>query len=209
MSKTETQSVALRLADALEDGSYLLSQERNTTAAELRRLDARVTSLEFAFNEWHDKTDWVQETAQALELGMHRADVLRARIEALDAENKALRGLAATCYAGLGAECNLPENWLDALNAAANGQAFDTEGLLPFAATEARDETIRQLEAQVKGAALSERERICAAIKAEDDYCVTQGDYMLDSDDCIKVARGEWERPVYEVEAAAKTGDAA
>lgn len=91
MSKTETQSVALRLADALEDGSYLLSQERNTTAAELRRLDARVTSLEFAFNEWHDKTDWVQETAQALELGMHRADVLRARIEALDAENKALR----------------------------------------------------------------------------------------------------------------------
>ncbi|MBA4005661.1 MAG: hypothetical protein C0477_19820 [Delftia sp.] len=132
-----------------------------------------------------------------------------AELEWLDAENKALRGLAATCYAGLGAECNLPENWLDALNAAANGQAFDTEGLLPFSATEARDETIRQLEAQVKGAALSERERICAAIKAEDDYCVTQGDYMLDSDDCIKVARGEWERPVYEVEAAAKTGDAA
>lgn len=42
-----------------------------------------------------------------------------------------------------------------------------------------------------------ERERICAAIKAEDDYCVTEGDYMLDSDDCIRVARGTWERPDY------------
>ncbi len=44
--------------------------------------------------------------------------------------------------------------------------------------------------------ARSVRERICAAIKAEDDHCAT-GDYMLDSDDCIKVARGEWERPDY------------
>lgn len=45
---------------------------------------------------------------------------------------------------------------------------------------------------------LAEREIICAAIKAEDDHCVTKGDYMLDSDDCIKVARGQWVRPVYE-----------
>lgn len=45
-----------------------------------------------------------------------------------------LRALAATCYAGLGAECNLPENWLDALNAAANGEPFTTAGLLPFKA---------------------------------------------------------------------------
>lgn len=43
----------------------------------------------------------------------------------------------------------------------------------------------------------AERERICAAIKAEDDYCVTEGDYMLDSEDCISVARGTWERPDY------------
>lgn len=39
-----------------------------------------------------------------------------------------------------------------------------------------------------------ERERICAAIKAEDDHCA-DGDYMMDSDDCIKVVRGTWERP--------------
>lgn len=40
----------------------------------------------------------------------------------------------------------------------------------------------------------AERERICAAIKAEDDHCA-DGDYMMDSDDCIKVVRGTWERP--------------
>lgn len=50
-----------------------------------------------------------------------------------------------------------------------------------------------------RAAVLQERERICAAIKAEDDYCVTQGDYMLDSDDCIKVARGQWIRPDYSI----------
>ena len=46
-----------------------------------------------------------------------------------------------------------------------------------------------------------ERERICAAIKAEDDYCVDHGDYMLDSDDCIKIVRGEWVRPDFSVAA--------
>jgi hypothetical protein len=40
----------------------------------------------------------------------------------------------------------------------------------------------------------AERERICAAIKAEDDHCADR-DYMLDSDDCIAVARGQWKRP--------------
>lgn len=40
----------------------------------------------------------------------------------------------------------------------------------------------------------AERERICAAIKAEDDHCA-DGDYMMDSDDCIKVVLGTWKRP--------------
>lgn len=52
-----------------------------------------------------------------------------------------------------------------------------------------------------------ERERICAAIKAEDDYCIDQGDYMLDSDDCIKIVRGEWVRPEYPVGAARAAQD--
>lgn len=49
-----------------------------------------------------------------------------------DQEIERLRNLAGTCYAGLGAECNLPEPWLDALSAAANGEPFSTDGLLPF-----------------------------------------------------------------------------
>ena len=39
----------------------------------------------------------------------------------------------------------------------------------------------------------AEREQICRAIKAEDDHCAGH-DYMLDSDDCINVARGQWVR---------------
>ena len=36
--------------------------------------------------EWSEKTDWVQETAKPKELGMHRADILRKRIEDLEKE---------------------------------------------------------------------------------------------------------------------------
>lgn len=44
-----------------------------------------------AWEEWQDKTEWVQQTAKAKELGMHRADVLRLRIEALEKENVDLK----------------------------------------------------------------------------------------------------------------------
>lgn len=40
-------------------------------------------ALKAAYDVWQDKTEWVQETATVKELGMHRADVLKARIEAL------------------------------------------------------------------------------------------------------------------------------
>lgn len=88
MSKTETQSEALRLAEMLEKGPRRQGDVR--IAAVLRGLDTENKQLNVVLDEWMEKTHWVQETAQALELGMHRADVLRARIEALDAENKAL-----------------------------------------------------------------------------------------------------------------------
>jgi hypothetical protein len=48
-------------------------------------LQAEVDMLKGALKEWSDKTEWVQETAQPLELGMHRADVLKQRIERLKA----------------------------------------------------------------------------------------------------------------------------
>jgi hypothetical protein len=37
--------------------------------------------LRRAMNEWWAKTEWVQETAQPHELGMHRADVLAMRLD--------------------------------------------------------------------------------------------------------------------------------
>ena len=54
-----------------------------------------------------------------------------------------------------------------------------------------------QLERFAALVADHERDRICKAIKEEDDYCVTEGDYMLDSDDCIAIAKGDWVRPDY------------
>jgi hypothetical protein len=49
-------------------------------------------------------------------------------------ELQRLRDLAGTCYAGLGSEHDLPEQWLDVLLAASNGEPFTTEGLLPYRA---------------------------------------------------------------------------
>ena len=54
------------------------------------------------------------------------------------------------------------------------------------------------LEFALDAVLAAERDRICAAIKAEDDHCWT-GDYMMDSDDCIAVVRGTWKRPDYSV----------
>lgn len=39
-----------------------------------------------ALNEWFEKTDWVQKTCTVDELGMHRADILKKRIDALQAK---------------------------------------------------------------------------------------------------------------------------
>ena len=87
---------ALRLA-AIFDGylpAYNYEQVATDAAAELRRLHR----FELACNLWHEKTDWVQETIQPRELGMHRADVLKQRIERLQTENESLkRALAASC----------------------------------------------------------------------------------------------------------------
>ncbi len=66
---------------------------------------------------------------------------------------------------------------------------------------EAMERQVNILTDALAQAKADERERVCKAIKEEDDYCVTEGDYMLDSDDCIAVAKGEWKRPDYSVDA--------
>lgn len=58
----------------------------------------RLRRVEFAFNEWIEKTEWVQTTTEARELGKHRADVLRERIERLREELNAAYGLLPGPY---------------------------------------------------------------------------------------------------------------
>jgi hypothetical protein len=86
---------------------------------------------------------------------MRLGDVLAAgrEMRRQHAEIQRLRALAATCYAGLGGECDLPVIWLDALNDAANGEPFDTDGLLPYTSA------IRaQLTVQTNRAAAAEQQ---------------------------------------------------
>ena len=119
---------ALRLADELEipiEGYPEATELERNAAAELRRLHAAVDGLRANATEQYLKGH------EGVAAHIH---ALHARSAELADKVEALQGLAATCYAGLGAECNLPENWLDALNAAANGEPFTTSGLLPYKA---------------------------------------------------------------------------
>lgn len=88
-----TQSEALRLAQLLRtnEGRYLI--RRDEAATELERLHRH----ELALNEWLRKTEWVQATAQAGELGQHRADAIKQRFGGLHSLNQEL--LEALCNA--------------------------------------------------------------------------------------------------------------
>lgn len=65
----------------LPDGLCVLSYAPVGQPEEIRRL----RGFELAYLAWHEKTDWVQATQQPKEWGMHRADVLKQRIEQLQA----------------------------------------------------------------------------------------------------------------------------
>ena len=58
-------------------GEFILEQQKSLLELEKYRE---------SWYEWSEKTDWIQETVTAKELGMHRADVMRKRIEALEKE---------------------------------------------------------------------------------------------------------------------------
>ena len=66
--------------------------------------DNLVQRLRTELLEWLDKTKWVRQTCQTHELGLHRADILRNRIEALTAENERLRDIADAKIDALTAE---------------------------------------------------------------------------------------------------------
>lgn len=56
--------------------------------AELAHLRIKLTRYKAAYDVWQDKTDWVQKDHHWSELGMHRADVLKRRIETLEGDMK-------------------------------------------------------------------------------------------------------------------------
>lgn len=58
---------------------------------EIERLRAEVERYKVAWTEYNDRTEWVQQTAKPKELGMHRADILRQRIENAERELAELR----------------------------------------------------------------------------------------------------------------------
>lgn len=60
------------------------------TPIEFAEAADRIEQLEEVLAEWFDKTDWVQKTSDWQELGMHRADALKQRIEQLERENAAI-----------------------------------------------------------------------------------------------------------------------
>ena len=63
-----------------EAGKFILQQQLAILELEKRSQ---------ALDEWFEKTDWLNATTK--ELGMHRADILRQRIEELEKEVKRLK----------------------------------------------------------------------------------------------------------------------
>lgn len=72
-------------------GFYVDQRTQHAWAEWIRRVVAeqmenqRLQSAESALDEWVEKTEWEQKTCHWSELGKHRADVLRERIEQLQA----------------------------------------------------------------------------------------------------------------------------
>lgn len=99
------QPEALRLANALEKYDICASNDvmpdLDIVATELRRLYEHKICNEV----WLRKTEWVQETSHPIELGIHRADALKQRIDRLHALNQelveALDWIGARCAKSL------------------------------------------------------------------------------------------------------------
>ena len=76
----------------------LLEREGKTVAADMLRqlhteneaLQTRYEACDKALRQWLDKTAWIQETGRGCELGMHRADAVRQRLSAVEAQRDAL-----------------------------------------------------------------------------------------------------------------------
>ena len=64
----------------------------------LHAVEQQRSELALALREWLEKTEWVQQTRISAELGKHRADVLRARIDSLSGEILMMRDVLQEAY---------------------------------------------------------------------------------------------------------------
>lgn len=92
---------------------------RSRLIAEIERLQ----SFKTAYMEWSEKTDWVQDSVEACELGKHRADAIRIRFDKLKAENESLRKDAARfAYIEQDADSGMSkiygDDWISVIDAA-------------------------------------------------------------------------------------------
>ena len=79
--KVHCSECGLAVLDCDKRGCFGLEAAQDQRAiAELREECERLRKFEAAYNEWQDKTDWVQKTATTKELGKHRADILKDRL---------------------------------------------------------------------------------------------------------------------------------
>ena len=224
-----TQPEALRLAKRLQDFALALpaygfdDRPLKDAAAELRRLHAEVEALRAAQGEqkpaaWLHKNRlggvqaFTTEPPPGLKAQcqpLYASPVAPTAQEPVGARYRRIGRHVAEIAKRLGRPDDSAEGELEYIQRLSYSQGLEdaspvaTQGEQPMVnmtpPATARD---RWMYEQGR---LAEREIICAAIKAEDDHCVTKGDYMLDSDDCIKVARGQWVRPVYEDAALSAT----
>lgn len=79
------------MASVFEANARFIAAANPAAVLALIAENERLQHFKTSFMEWSDKTDWVQETAHWSELGKHRADVLKDRIDQFKAENEALR----------------------------------------------------------------------------------------------------------------------
>jgi hypothetical protein len=97
---------ALEVANSCVDGYYIPKGKAHLPEIELaiiaikEALAQTEPNYKKALEVWLDKTEWVQETVKPHELGMHRADVLKQRIEEASPQRTWV-GLTDIDYSGL------------------------------------------------------------------------------------------------------------
>ena len=81
MTKDEALKLALEALISAYQGKDKTNQVTDAITAIKEALAQPEPNYKKALEVWLDKTEWVQETVKPHELGMHRADVLKQRIQ--------------------------------------------------------------------------------------------------------------------------------